>query len=105
MADAYSFVCQYSSTDRLCARLNELGWEWQMGDSYWYGDYVAATPFPGVRIRIVDFPKKVENGWLYDSDIRIRKECDTPMSKIDEAYRRILTELPATNIQEIESFD
>jgi hypothetical protein len=57
MTGAYSFVCAYSSTDTLCARLNQIAWQWSVGDSHWYGDYVATAPSPGVRIRIVDFPK------------------------------------------------
>ena len=105
MPGAYSFICEYSATDLLCSRLNELEWKWQVGDSYWYGDYLAARPFPGVRIRIVGFPKRTEAGYQYDSDIRIGKECTTPMEEIDAAYRAILTQIPAQDIQEIESFD
>jgi hypothetical protein len=105
MTGAYSFVCEYSSTDRLQERLNQLGWQWRLGDSYWYGDYVAAVPFPGVRIRIIDFPERTDRGWRYESDMRIGKECTMPMIKIDEAYRQILGQLPAYEITEIESFD
>lgn len=105
MTGAYSFICQYSSTDALCARLNQVGWWWQVGDSYWYGDYVVARPFTGVRIRIVDFPTKTETGYLYDSDVRLNKDCTTPMSEIDVAYRNILQQLPAHDIKEIEPFD
>ena len=105
MTGAYSFVCQYSSTERLHERLNQLGWQWRLGDSHWYGDYVAAVPFPGVRIRIVDFPKPADGGWKYESDIRIAKDCNTLMAQIDEAYRQILSQIPAQEIQEIEPFD
>ena len=61
MTGAYSFICDYSSTDALCARLNQVAWQWHVGDSYWYGDYLATRPFPGVRIRIVDFPTQHGN--------------------------------------------
>lgn len=105
MTGAYSFICDYSSTDALCARLNQVAWFWQVGDSYWYGDYVVTRPFPGVRIRIVDFPTKTETGYRYDSDVRLRKECTTPMEEIDAAYRNILAQIPARDIQEIEGFD
>ena len=105
MTGAYSFICDYSSTDALCLRLNQVGWRWQMGDSHWYGDYVASRPFPGVRIRIVDFPTSTETGYRYDSDIRINKECTTTMEEIDAAYRAILAQIPVRDIQEIESFD
>jgi hypothetical protein len=105
MTGAYSFICDYSSTEALCARLNQVAWHWQMGDSHWYGDYVAARPFPGVRIRIVDFPKHMETGYQYDSDIRIGKECTTPVTEIDGAYRNVLAQLPAHDVHEIETFD
>jgi hypothetical protein len=105
MTGAYSFICNYSSTDALCARLNQVAWHWQVGDSYWHGDYVAARPFPGVRIRIVDFPTRTETGYRYDSDVRLTKECTTPMEEIDAAYRNILAQIPAHDIKEIETFD
>jgi hypothetical protein len=105
MTGAYSFICDYPSTVALCARLNQLAWQWRVGDSYWYGDYLAAGPFPGVRIRIVDFPARADAGWKYESDIRITQECKTPMDEIDAAYRNVLAQLPARDIMEIESFD
>jgi hypothetical protein len=107
MTGAYSFVCQYSSTDKLLFRLRELsGWDWRIGDSAWYGDYLACKPFPGVRIRIVDFPDSTPGGWKYDSDIRRRSpECATPMTEIDEAYRKLLAQIPAEDVKEIEWFD
>lgn len=105
MTGAYSFICDYSSTDALCLRLNQVAWQWRVGDSYWYGDYVAAVPFSGVRIRIVDFPAHTETGYRYESDIRIRKECTTPMAEIDAAYRNVLAQLPAHDVKEIEWFD
>jgi hypothetical protein len=105
MTGAYSFICEYSSTDTLCARLNQVKWHWQIGDSHWYGDYVVTRPFPGVRIRIVDFPKKTETGYLYDSDVRLDEDCTTQMTEIDAAYRNILAQVPAHDIKEIETFD
>jgi hypothetical protein len=105
MTGAYSFICDYPSTDTLCARLNQVAWQWRVGDSYWYGDYVAAVPFPGVRIRIVDFPRRAETGWRYESDIRIAQDSKMPMAEIDAAYRNVLAQLPAREVKEIESFD
>lgn len=105
MTGAYSFVCAYSSTGALCARLNQVAWKWTVGDSYWYGDYVAARPFPGVHIRIVDFPGRAEDGWRYESDIRVAKDCKTPMTEIDAAYRDVLAQVPAHDIKEIAGFD
>ena len=107
MTGAYSFVCRYNSTDALLRRLQQLGtWQWFMGDSYWYGDYLACRPFPGVRIRIVDFPSRTAEGWKYDSDIRLSApECTTPMAVIDKVYRELLAQIPAQHVTEIERFD
>ncbi|HLY92737.1 MAG TPA: hypothetical protein VKQ89_05725, partial [Candidatus Angelobacter sp.] len=63
------------------------------------------APFPGVRIRIVDFPTAVEGGFRYDADVRIRGECNTPMNVIDEGFRNILAQIGAVDVQEIEPFD
>ena len=105
MSGAYSFICQYSSTNALRDRLQQIAWDWRLGDSHWYGDYVASVPFPGVRIRIVDFPEQQESGWRYESDIRITKECTMPFAEIDAAYRNVLAQLPAQDVKEIEWFD
>jgi hypothetical protein len=106
MTGAYSFTAKESSTDSLCARLNALGgWSWGVGDSYWYGDYVRCAPFEGVRIRIVDFPTAVAGGFRYDADVRIRGESATPMAVIDEAFRKVLAQIGAEDVQEIEPFD
>ena len=105
MTGAYSFICDYSSTDALCLRLNQVAWQWSVGDSYWYGDYLAARPFPGVRIRIVDFPTRTETGYRYDSDVRIDKGGTTTIEEIDAAYRNILAQIPAHDVKEIEWFD
>ena len=105
MTGAYSFICNYGSTDQLAARLNQLGgWEWRVGDSYWYGDYIACAPFPGVRIRIVDFPGRAGDEYKYDADVRLR-ESTTPMIVIDEAFKMVLAQIPAHDVQEIEPFD
>lgn len=106
MTGAYAFSCEYSTTGFLLDRLNELGlWEWDQGDSYWYGDYLACRPFPGVRIRIVDFPELRDNKYVYECDVRRRPECQTPMEVIDAAFRKMLEQIPATNVHEIEWFD
>jgi hypothetical protein len=105
MTGAYSFICEYPSTHALCQRLKQIAWEWRLGDSHWYGDYVASTPFPGVRIRIVDFPERTEKGWRYESDIRTAEDCKMPVIEIDAAYRNLLAQIPAQDVKEIEWFD
>ena len=94
MTGAYSFIGLYSSKEELCTRLNQLGWKWAVGDSHWYGDYLAARPFPGVRVRIVDFPARIQEA-----------DCSTPMSEIDAACRNLLAQVPAHDIREVEWFD
>ena len=86
-------------------RLNALGgWQWRVGDSYWYGDYVACAPFEGVRIRIIDFPNHVSDGYRYDADVRFR-DSKTPLTVVDEAFRIVLAQIGARDVEEIESFD
>ena len=103
---AYEFLCKESSTEQLCARLNSLGgWNWGVGDSYWYGDYVVARPFPGVRIRIVDYPKSVNDEYKYDADVRLGVECKIAMAVIDKAFRKALEQIGAHDVKEIETFD
>jgi hypothetical protein len=105
MTGAYSFICQYSSTELLRERLQQIAWEWRIGDSHYYGDYLAAVPFPGSRIRIVDFPERTDKGLRYESDIRLGKDCQTPMADIHAAFRNVLAQLPAEDVKEIEWFD
>jgi hypothetical protein len=106
MAWAYEFICKEGSTEQLCARLNSLGgWSWDLGDSYWYGDYVRCVPFKGVRIRIVDFPKHVNDGYKYDADVRLSEGCKVSVQEIDQAFRRVLEQIGAHGVQEIETFD
>ncbi len=106
MSGAYEFVCAKSSTDELFARLQELGpWKWRIGDSYWYGDYVACVPFLGVHIRICDFPTHEKDGWKYKADIRLSADCRTPMAVIEEAFHKMLALVPAHSVREIEWFD
>jgi hypothetical protein len=103
---AYEFICKESSTEQLCARLNSLGgWKWGVGDSHWYGDYVRCTPFDGVRIRIVDFPKQVNDEYKYDADVRLNDGCKRSMKEIDQGFRTALERIGAHSVREIETFD
>ena len=106
MTGAYEFSCAERSTADLLLRLNALGgWNWRLGDSHWYGDYAACVPFPGVRIRICDFPRTTENGYRYRADIRTSADSATAMATVDAAFRRLLGEIAAHDIREIEWFD
>ena len=106
MTGAYEFVCKEPSTEQLCASLNRAsGWIWTLGDSYWYGDYIASRPFPGVRIRIVDFPEPSGDEYRYDADVRLSAECQTSMVEIDEAFRNALAQIGAREVKEIDPFD
>jgi len=103
---AYEFICKEGSTEQLCARLNSLGgWNWGVGDSYWYGDYVRCVPFEGVRIRIVDFPERVNDEYKYDADVRLSEGCKVAMQEIDQAFRKALEQIGAHDVKEIEPFD
>ena len=106
MTGAYEFICQERSTAELLSRLNGLGgWTWRLGDSHWYGDYVACVPFAGVRLRICDFPVPVENEYRYRADVKRSGGCSTPMDAVDAAFRKVLDEIGAHHVREIEWFD
>jgi len=106
MTGAYSFVCSEGSTQKLCARLNDLGgWRWTIGDSYWYGDYARCIPFPGVKLRIVDFPVRTGDEFTYNADVRLTPDCGTPMVEIDRTFRDVLVQIGARDIREIQPFD
>ncbi|MGH9634212.1 MAG: hypothetical protein ACRD72_05190 [Candidatus Angelobacter sp.] len=51
------------------------------------------------------FPDARKTGYRYESDIRIRKECTPPREEIDAAYRKVLAQIPAHDVREIEWFD
>jgi hypothetical protein len=106
MTGAYQFVCVCASTEILWTRLNALGeWQWSIGDSHWYGDYVACQPFAGVRIRICDFPEQVESEYRYRADVRRASDCKTATAVIDAEFRKVLSAIGAHDIREIEWFD
>jgi hypothetical protein len=118
MTGAYSFVCKYSDTNTLLARLNAMGgWTWRQGDSHWYGDYLACNPYDNVRIRIVDFPVQQpppnDDDWRYEADIRsypptpARAWTNRAQSaaEVDAAFREVLRQIPAHDVEEIEWFD
>ena len=86
-------ICLPGATRELLSRLNALGrWEWRMGDSHWYGDYVSCIPFPGVRIRICDFPERAGDECRYRCDVRLSGGCSTTMEEVDSAFRAALAE-------------
>jgi len=106
MTGAYQFLCAHASTESLRTRLNALGgWQWTIGDSHWYGDYVACQPFAGVRIRICDFPERVESEYRYRADVRRAADCKTEMAVVDAELRKVLSAIGARDVGEIEWFD
>lgn len=105
MTGAYSFICEQSSTDSLRDALNALeGWVWSPGDSYWYGDYVACKPFEGVRIRIVDYPRRVNDKYQYDADVRFRNKQHAAGCG-GQSLSQSLAQISAHDVEEIEPFD
>jgi hypothetical protein len=61
--------------------------------------------FPACASVLLIFLTAQIKGWRYESDIRLSKDCKTPMAEIDAAYRNVLAQLPADDIKEIEWFD
>jgi hypothetical protein len=58
-----------------------------------------------VRIRIVDFPKRVNDEYKYDADVRLSEDCKRSMKEVDQAFRKVLEQIGAHGVREIETFD
>jgi hypothetical protein len=97
----YDFNCS-QSIEAILAAFNAAGpWQWQLGDSDFYGDYVRCRPNERSRLRVYERsqfwtwqPGNPEGFYAeFESDPEGRSE-------IDQIFRRLLQEIDATNITE-----
>src|SRR4029453_5877244 len=97
----YYFDCAHS-IEAILAAFNAAGpWQWQLGDSDMYGFYVRCRPRERVHLRVYQCSKSrtVQPG---DSEGFYAEFESDPESRseIDQAFRRLLQEINATNIVE-----
>jgi hypothetical protein len=90
---------------------NQWGpWEWSLGDSHWYGDYLCCAPFSDVRIRIHEWGYKPGEARRYSSLMQILHRPSVSRSgasraTIDPVFFELLGRLPAQSVVEIEWYD
>lgn len=107
---AYEFFCD-QRLDGMQSLFNGWGpWEWGLGDSHWYGDYLSCVPFSDVKIRIHDWGGKPGTARRYTSLMQIiqhpRITCSgISRAAIDAVFFDLLGRLPAQNLVEIEWYD
>jgi hypothetical protein len=116
---AYVFTCT-RPIEEILAAFNAAGpWQWQMRDSAWYGDYLAARPGEGVRLRVHEFPSSgseeagvyvgpgTVGGVTYDQGLTALLEVESQASRadIDCTFRGLLDSIGAANVKEIEPYD
>ena len=105
---AYDFDCD-QSIEAILAAFNSAGpWQWGLGDSTTYGDYLNCRPKEHVRVRIHEYPQMLFIGKRdkgFSALLEIRPESTATWFEIDGVFRRLLQEIEATNITEIEPYD
>ena len=52
---AYDFACEQTLEEALAAFNAAGSWQWQLRDSYYYGEYLNTRPEPGLQVRIHEY--------------------------------------------------
>ncbi|MCO6453100.1 MAG: hypothetical protein J5I90_20130 [Caldilineales bacterium] len=105
---AYDFSCD-QPLETIGAAFNDAGpWQWQLRDSYIYGDYLNARPAPGVHLRVHEYPQAFykgprEQGFL--ALLQIETDSLLDKAEIDAVFQGLLNRVMATGITEIEPYD
>lgn len=105
---AYDFDCD-RTMEAILAAFNSAGpWQWFLNESTTYGDYLNCRPQEHVRVRLHEYPQMLFVGGRdkgFSALLEIRAESTTTRFEIDDVFRRLLQEIDATNITEIEPYD
>jgi len=105
---AYDFTCD-QTLEAILAALNSAGpWQWALGESAVYGDYLNCRPNEHVRVRLHEYPQMLFVGLRdkgFSALLEIRAESMATRFEIDAVFRRLLQEIDATNVTEIEPYD
>ena len=105
---AYEFNCELSM-EAILAAWNAAGpWQWVLGESTTYGDYLNCRPEEHVRVRVHEHPqmlfvRRLDRG--FSALLEIRPEGTATQAGIDGVFRRLLQAIDATNITEIDPYD
>jgi hypothetical protein len=105
---AYDFSCD-RPLDAIGAVFNDAGpWQWQLRDSYVYGDYLNTRPARGVHLRVHEYPQAFIQGPRekgFSALLRIEADSLAEKVEIDAVFRGLLTRVMAEEITEIEPYD
>jgi hypothetical protein len=105
---AYDFTCD-QPIEAILAAFNSAGpWRWVLGESAVYGDYLNCRPKEHVRVRLHEYPQMLFVGFRdkgFSALLEIHAESMATRFEIDGVFRRLLQEIDATNITEIEPYD
>lgn len=107
---AYDFTCD-QSIEAILAAFNSAGpWQWVLGESTTYGDYLNCRPKKHVRVRLHEYPQMLfvgprATGEGFTALLEIRPESTATRFEIDGVFRRLLQAIDATNITEMEGYD
>ena len=106
---AYDFTCD-QTLEAILAALNSAGpWQWALGESAVYGDYLNCRPMEHVRVRLHEFPQMLFVGFRrgkgFSALLEIRPESTATRFEIDGVFRRLLQGIDATDITEIDPYD
>ena len=106
---AYDFDCDLS-IEAILAAFNSIGpWQWVLSESSVYGDYLNCRPKEHVRVRLHEYPQMLFVGFSrgegFSALLEIRPEAVATQFEIDGVFRRLLREIDAINITEIDPYD
>jgi hypothetical protein len=105
---AYDFTCDHP-IEAILAAFNSAGpWQWVLGESAVYGDYLNCQPEEYVRVRVHEYPQMLFVGLRdkgFSALLEIRAASMAIRSQVDDVFRRLLQAIHATNITEIEPYD
>lgn len=105
---AYDFSCD-QSLEAMCAVFNAAGpWQWQLRDSYVYGDYLSTRPATGVHLRVHEYPQAFFKGARdegFSALLQIETNSLADKTEVDAFFQGLLSRVTATDITEIEPYD
>ena len=110
MGWAYEFFYE-KTLEEMRTLFNQWGpWEWNLGDSAWYGDYLSCVPVSDVRIRIHEWGYEPGKPRKYSSLMQIIQHPSVQRSgasrvTLDQVFFDLLNRLPVQGLKEIEWYD
>jgi hypothetical protein len=110
---AYDFATADHSLERMLAAFNAAGpWQWSLGDSGWYGDYLKTRPVPGLRVRVHQYPQRGDGGVFsglrdrgFSALLQTEDGCPATQAEVDTVFRGLLTGFGVMDVTEIEPYD